>query len=540
MIESWQELIDLRDREVVSTGLAERQDAWLQRCIARNRETRFGLAHGFRGISTVRDYRANVPLMSYEDLAPYIRSIERGEPDQLFAGRPIAFERTSGTTAGQKLIPFSPESLLDFQRAIVPWLAALAEREQITSGSAYWSISPATREPESTAGGIPIGLSDAAYLGEELTPLFVETSAVPLWVGQLIEVEDWLLATLYHLVRCRDLALISVWSPTFLTMLMSGLRTRVDEVATVLENGREFCGHTLVPDPEARDRLAQSASGTATQTLWPDLRLISCWTEGSSRPFAESLMDCFPGVTMQGKGLLMTEGVVTTPDNLDQSVLAADSGFFEFIDTADNLYLADELHAGSRYEVVMTTAGGLYRYRTSDWVNCEGYTGSGLPVLRFCGRQMSSDMVGEKLSEEFVTSCLAGITGFSMLLPVQRTLRPVQRTLRPVQRTLRPMQRKTARYLLVIDERPDAAELAGIVESRLAENPHYAYARKVGQLDELMPAALSNPLEIYLHSPQHGGTLLGDIKVPSLCLDPRVFGDHLLQGDVEVARGESA
>ena len=70
-----------------------------------------------------------------------------------------------------------------------------------------------------------------------------------------------------------------------------------------------------------------------------------------------------------------------------------------------------ELIAGTQYEVVMTTSGGLYRYRTGDCVVCEGFADK-LPVLRFSGRRgLTCDIVGEKLHESFVLSCLKDVRG---------------------------------------------------------------------------------------------------------------------------------
>lgn len=53
---------------------------------------------------------------------PWIDRIVAGESYVLFAGRPVAYERTSGSSGAAKLIPYSAEGLLDFQRSVAPWL----------------------------------------------------------------------------------------------------------------------------------------------------------------------------------------------------------------------------------------------------------------------------------------------------------------------------------------------------------------------------------------------------------------------------------
>jgi len=69
--------------------------------------------------------------------------------------------------------------------------------------------------------------------------------------------------------------------------------------------------------------------------------------------------------------------------------------------------------------------------------------------------------------------------------------------------------------------------LVTMVEQRLSANPQYAYARKLGQLSPLKPLLLDNPLKIYLANQKHTDTRLGDIKVPSLCTQPAVFGKKI-------------
>jgi hypothetical protein len=82
--------------------------------------------------------------------------------------------------------------------------------------------------------------------------------------------------------------------------------------------------------------------------------------------------------------------------------------FFEFVDeTAWNAgrrdtQLVGELETGRRYQVVVTTAGGLYRYAMNDLVEVTG-AHRGTPLLRFVqkGRGVTN-LTGEKLYESQV------------------------------------------------------------------------------------------------------------------------------------------
>ena len=198
------------------TGSAQ---PWLQRLLRRNAAAAYLRAFG--SPQNEVEFRARVPIVGYEDLLPWIERIKERQPDQLFAGVPIAFERTAGTTAGGKLIPYSTYGLQDFRYALLPWLVGIARRHGI-EGKVYLSISPATRKTEKAAG-IPIGLSDGAYLGEAAAAVLSKLTCVPFHVAGLSDVDAWRRETLKYLKAARDLELISVWSPTFLLRLLDEL-----------------------------------------------------------------------------------------------------------------------------------------------------------------------------------------------------------------------------------------------------------------------------------------------------------------------------
>jgi hypothetical protein len=423
-----------------------------------------------------------------------------GEANVLFTGLPVAFECTGGSMGGGKLIPYSEASLYDFRSALLPWLSDIIVRHGLSAGSAYWAISPATRPIVRLQSHIQVGLSDREYLGHEAASAFAELSTVPLRTGTISHVPDWQIATLYWLIRRDDLELISVWSPTFFSTLLDALDQRSEELIALFQGGGTVAGHDLPPDCAACDRLLAYLVSRSSCNLWPHLKLVSCWADASSKPYFESLKARLSHATFQGKGLLSTEGVVTVLDAEDRPLLVSGSGFYEFQDSKGRICRAHQLVDGERYQVIMTTSGGLYRYRTGDCVVYEGHIG-GIPVLRFTGRlELVSDMVGEKLTDEFVADCMTDIPGFRMLVP-SRNPKPG--------------------YVLVIDNfvHSHSEVLTKRMEERLWRNPQYAYAREMGQLDHLSILRASRPLEAYLRHAVKNGARLGDVKPPSLTGD---------------------
>jgi len=92
------------------------QERALQRLIATARDTEFGLEHGFRGIGSVAEYQARVPVRDYGQMRPWLQRAAAGEESVAWPGRCRDWVKTSGTTAGDKVIPVTPEALASHQK----------------------------------------------------------------------------------------------------------------------------------------------------------------------------------------------------------------------------------------------------------------------------------------------------------------------------------------------------------------------------------------------------------------------------------------
>lgn len=86
------------------------QEMTLLQMVAAARGTEFGRRHGFEGIRSVAAYQERVPLGEYLDFRPLWERAIAGEADITWPGRPRHWVKTSGTTAGDKLIPVTPEA----------------------------------------------------------------------------------------------------------------------------------------------------------------------------------------------------------------------------------------------------------------------------------------------------------------------------------------------------------------------------------------------------------------------------------------------
>lgn len=506
-------------RTLAQPGATQRE--LLSQVVRTNADTAFGRAHGFGSIHNYEDFVARVPLMDYDAHAPWIERIQRGEFPVLTHDRVTHLVLTSGTSGGRKLIPFTASLKRAFNEALGPWLVDLArQRPGVLGGPAYWSVTPAVGRaslPDNEAGlpdtdarptgtAVPIGFEDdTAYLGPVARRLANAVMAVPNSVQHAASLEEFRYRTLFHLVRERDLRLISVWHPSFLTLLLEALPKFWDgllkDIALGTSAGGGACATSLTGPLPNRAKELLRADPLRPGTVWPELRVISCWAEGHAALGAEDLRCRFPGVLVQPKGLLATEAFVTLPF-AGLHPLAITSHFFEFIDDTGAVRLADELRDGAEYDVVVTNGGGLWRYRLGDRVRVDGRLAS-TPSLRFLGRSGGgSDLRGEKLTEEFVAACLRELftdptsIRFSLLAPEEES--------------------DGCRYVLFVegDAHPHWPEQ---LDALLRRNPHYAVCRDLGQLlPPRLCLVVRDGFTAYATRLAANGARLGDIKPAAL------------------------
>ncbi len=222
--------------------VAETQAELLAAVLRANRDTQFGRAHDFGRIRTPRDYQRAVPPSRCEDYEDRIKRIADGERRVLTREPVTLLEPTSGTTRGEKLIPYTAALRRQFQRAVAAWIADLFRaRPALRGGRAYWSLSPALGPPRRTPGGIPIGFEDdAAYLGALEQVAVRRLLVTPPSLARRADVDAFRYGTLYSLLRAADLALISVWNPTFLTALFHRFEEWQDRLCADVARG-SFC-----------------------------------------------------------------------------------------------------------------------------------------------------------------------------------------------------------------------------------------------------------------------------------------------------------
>jgi len=539
-------------------NVAGAQQGTLQRIISSNQTCEFGREHSFSEITSFEAYQQRVPVRAYEDFRPYIERIAEGTPAVLTTQPVQQFGLTSGSTQASKLVPYTQSLVNEFQEGIDPWVYYLFRVfPRIALGKTYWPVTPVGERKSHTSGGIAIGFDDEQQYFSPLTRWVLGSiMAVPSSLAQLKDMDTFRYVTLRLLLQEQSLAWVSVWNPSFLTLLLEPLAANFSQLIEDMRRGTLAVAADIEPSlrnvilPLCKTDTARAAklaslykiwqdkaftepciSGrTLYEAIWPRLRVISCWAHGNAAHAVPTLKAYFPRAIIQPKGLLATEAFVSFPFKDDLSALSLCSHFFEF-EEADEaepaIKLAHELQRGKRYAVIVTTGGGLYRYSLNDVIEAVDFYHQ-CPLIRFVGRQSKVvDICGEKLNEEYVRAIVEDAlekhqlrTAFWMMAPQWPD------DARPFYTLFIQFNAGTT----VDDEQ--LQRLARGIDEAMQASYHYEYARRLGQLVGcclFVIAADSDAFHTYLTVCTGLGQRLGDVKPTAL---------HAYQGWAKEFRGK--
>ena len=500
---------------------------------------------------------AELPLTEYEDYTEDINSILAGDKNQMTES-PVSFLMpTSGTSGGTKLIPYNKTLLGEYRRGTSAWIGKMFQTNPaLFAGKHYWSITPNTECNSKSAGAnVPVGFdSDTAYLSPMQRLFSKQIMAVPDEVAKIEDMKAFEYITLLFLVKEPDLRFISVWHPSFLTLLFEKLPRYFEEIVTDIEKGTiktEFdiennllysLNKQMRPDAKraknlklilqhrspkmsTHENINCEIHRTKTITndrsdlfsqIWPNLQLISCWHSNECAPYVRELQTLFPQAKIEGKGIVATEGIISFPLGTGyEKVLSVNSHFFEFQDEiSGEIKFAWELENGRIYSVIVTTGSGFCRYQLHDRIKVTGFFEEA-PLIEFLGRDnLISDMTGEKLHISHIDKMIAELdrkfnisANFAAVVPVLETKTNFGAV----------GYYKLYIYTENCEIRTKIQEIKKLAEAILSENFHYRHARNLGQLTQMQIITLnSNPTEAIRRWFIESGKRAGDIKIPRL------------------------
>jgi sterol desaturase/sphingolipid hydroxylase (fatty acid hydroxylase superfamily) len=479
----------------------EAQLRLLRRILRENRDTEFGLEHGFASIQTYDEYRRRVPVQTYESLRPHVDAQERTGRRCLTAEPPVLYAETSGTTGAPKHLPLTRTALALQQRSqrLFAYLQHRAVPEAY-AGRLLAIVSPAVEG--CLPGGHPFG-SASGHLYASMPRLLRQKYVVP---PEVFAIEDYSLRYLLILRLAlgeRDITAMGAANPSTFLHLLTILKAHRADLLRDL--GREGFGRAAELPPAARRAIASrlacpparleelrallASEPSSFAGLWPRLRLVTTWTGGSCGIAIARLRTVLPaGAEIVELGYLASElrGTVTLDAPRGLGLPTLRETFFEFVEAGrweegDPPFLTlDQLEVGRDYHVCVTTVAGLYRYFMNDIVRVTGRFRA-TPTLAFLqkGKGVTS-ITGEKLYESQVIAAVrAAEQELGASSPFFLLLADVE----------------GARYRLVMETdrtfSPDPRAFAARVDGLLGEsNVEYRQKRASGRLAPLVMASM--------------------------------------------------
>lgn len=449
--------------------------------VRRHTDSDFGRDHGFGEIRSVDDFRRRMPITRYDDYAPYIERVKRGDLGAMFGpGTKLRmFALTTGTSSRFKYIPVTQEFFDEYMYGLRVWGIRLVRDHQSLMGGRALKLG-SNWCGSYTEGGIACG---------HITGLVTEAQAwftrrryalPPAWL-RITDPAAKQYTALRIALAGADIGLIGTANPSTLVEMARLATSRGDDLIRDLHDGTldpalkipQSLRDELRPQlqkggPRRANelrRLADCRGSLHLRDAWPQLSVLAVWLGGSVGVYLPRLREYYGDVAFRDHGLSASEGHMTIPidDDTSAGLLEYANHYFEFIPvderdkTNPTVLEAHELREGCDYYILLTTSSGLYRYDIQDVVRCKGFVGR-MPMLEFLNKGAHfSSITGEKLTESQVVAAVR--TAFeSRSLPLDMF-------------TVAPVMGERPRYVLLLepgDHDGREIELARHIDAELA------------------------------------------------------------------------
>jgi len=316
----------------------------LQELVTAAQHTALGKKYKFSNLFTLKEFKKNVPIHTYEDIKPYVERMMEGEENILWNTPINWFAKSSGTTADKsKFIPISEESLQDNHFK--------ASKDVLTS---YYNNFPGSELL--TGKSLVVGgshqlnkMSEEIQYGDLSAVLMQNT---PFW-GQWLRTPE------------LSIALLDEWEE------------KIEQLAAITaeENVTSLAGVPTWTLLLLKRILAIKGKSTIKE-VWPNLELYI--TGGVSFvPYREQF-DKIVGKKINYLEIYnASEGFFAgqqSPDD-DGMLLFTEHGiFYEFmpVDQYEQKNPSteglDRVAIGKNYALVISTTGGLWRYLVGDTI----------------------------------------------------------------------------------------------------------------------------------------------------------------------------
>jgi hypothetical protein len=378
------------------------QEQVLRELLQVQQDTELGRHFGLSSIRTIDQFRQQIPIWSYAHYEPYTERIAQGEPNVLNPDPVVYINLTSGTTGKQKKVPVTQRfqrSLGRANAASFGFLQAAMKRhskgrsQPLELGKLLSTNS--VRVQGQTSAGINYG---PVTVGSFRMNRFLceRIFAQPFTAMEIADTPSRHYVCLLFALCDSQMRGISTNFPMQILRICQYLEKFAEDLIEDIETGtfvswlaidpkiRTALEQLRQPLPQRAQQLRQilQAEGRLTpKQAWSKLSLIGTARGGTSDFYFERFPDYFGDTPVFGGVYGTAEGTfaVCHDLNTDGSILAVDTGFYEFIPRDQweveqpQTLLATELKVGQFYRMLVTSYSGFYRYDIGDVVEVVGF-----------------------------------------------------------------------------------------------------------------------------------------------------------------------
>ncbi|KAK8973561.1 hypothetical protein V6N11_030751 [Hibiscus sabdariffa] len=427
--------------EDLTSNAHEIQDQVLEEILTRNAGTEYLSRFFLNGQVDKQNFKTNVPIVTYDDIKPYIDRIAGGEPSSILLADPIIqFIQSTGTSGGQpKLIPITAKSFK--KRIMEPLLAEFVMKKCFTGldeGKSFFLYF--SKPGMETPSGLMVSLYTTFYFK---TGFFQNGLAKfctsPIETILCVDNKQSMYCQLLTSLLGRDEV---VWiGSIFASVLARSFKFLEDYWKELCSNIRTGCLSDWIIDPGCRNAVSSILTGPNPEMadlieqicgdkswegiikkLWPKAKCISAISTGSMSQYV-SLLEFYgvgvplfsPHYSSSESGFGINLNPLSTPFDVSYTFLPNIS-YFEFLPvnkdgggnarefelrsasatgssevmnetrTVDEPVDLASVKLGQYYEVVVTTLTGLYRYRVGDVLKVTGFYNKS-PQFQFVERK---------------------------------------------------------------------------------------------------------------------------------------------------------
>lgn len=416
------------EADTVKVKLA--QEETLLRRLRKNANTCYGKQYDFSSIKDIDGFRARHPITSYEHYRALIGRIAVGEENVIIAEKPLILAMTSGTSGPSAMLLSTKDTNSEFfLQGVAVCLDAMRQAFPDTDNlqrTTKLFYTPTFRQSEA---GIPIGPNSSTPASSRHM-LNLYTTPAPAF--EVPSEKDTLYLHLLFALKDPSVGTLESNFSSTVFYAFSALQERWQELVEDIEQGKVSSALSLKPevrtqlealmkpDPERAAQLRahfQDGFKGIAKRLWPHLHLVLAVDSGSNQIYGEMLRENYcKGVPFYSPFYAATEGLIGV--NLwprEQSrhyLLCPRSMFCEFLpessldEETPRTLLMEEVQEGDCYELVITNASGLFRYRIGDIVKVVGFHNQ-CPIVEFQYRRgQMLNVRGEKVSEAMFLDAL--------------------------------------------------------------------------------------------------------------------------------------